>query len=209
MTIGVLALQGDSASHAQILRDCGVSGVLPVRDAAALEECDGLVIPGGESTTMSRLCDRYGLWQPLREKIEGGLPVFGTCAGLIMLSKNISGGSRNFVQKTLGALDVDVARNAYGPQIESFETALPVQVLGEEPLRVAFIRAPQITRVGESVEVLATHRQQPVAVRQNKIVALTFHPEVVGETRLHQFWLQMISEKTVSSETISISNQMP
>jgi 5'-phosphate synthase pdxT subunit len=196
MIIGVLALQGDTAAHTQILQACGVAGVLPVRGAAALDECDGLIIPGGESTTMSRLCDRYELWQPLREKIGGGLPVFGTCAGLIMLSKNISGGSRNFAQKTLGALDVDVARNAYGPQIESFETKLEVPVLGAEPLRVAFIRAPQITRVGESVEVLARHNEQPVAVRQGKIVALTFHPEVVGEARLHQFWLDLISQKS-------------
>jgi 5'-phosphate synthase pdxT subunit len=195
MTIGVLALQGDYAAHAQVLQACGASGVLPVRDAEALEKCDGLIIPGGESTTMSRLCDRYGLWQPLRERIGAGLPVFGTCAGLIMLSKNISGGSRNFAQKTLGALDIDVARNAYGPQIESFETELKVPVLGEEPLRVAFIRAPQITRVGEGVEVLARHGEQPVAVRENKIVALAFHPEVVGEARLHQYWLDLISSE--------------
>lgn len=174
-----------------------------MRDAATLEECDGLIIPGGESTTMSRLCDRYELWQPLREKIGGGLPVFGTCAGLIMLSKNISGGSQNFAQKTLGALDIDVARNAYGPQIESFETELSVPVLGEKPLRVAFIRAPQITRVGEGVEVLARHNEQPVAVRQGKIVALTFHPEVVGEARLHRFWLNLISPNFISPNFIS------
>jgi 5'-phosphate synthase pdxT subunit len=195
MIIGVLALQGDYAAHAQVLQACGGVEVLPVRDAGALEECDGLVIPGGESTTMSRLCDRYGLWQPLREKITSGLPVFGTCAGLIMLSKNITGGSRNFAQKTLGALDIDIARNAYGPQIESFETELNVPVLGEEPLRVAFIRAPQITRVGAGVEVLARHGEQPVAVRENKIVALAFHPEVVGEARLHRFWLDLISQE--------------
>ncbi len=180
------------------MRACGVSGVLPVREAAALEECDGLIIPGGESTTMSRLCDRYNLWQPLHEKISGGLPVFGTCAGLIMLSKNISGGSQNFTQKTLGELDIDVTRNAYGSQIESFETELKVPVLGAEPLRVAFIRAPQITRVGAGVEVLATHNEQPVAIRQGKIVALTFHPEVVGESRMHQFWLNLISQKNES-----------
>lgn len=197
-------MQGDTAAHTQILRACGVSGVLPVRDTAALEECDGLIIPGGESTTMSRLCDRYQLWQPLREKMSDGLPVFGTCAGLIMLSKTISGGSQNFAQKTLGALDIDVARNAYGPQIASFETELEVPVLGEEPVRVAFIRAPQITRVGEEVEVLARHHGQPVAVRQGEIVALAFHPEVVGETRWHKFWLELISSKTVSQETISV-----
>jgi 5'-phosphate synthase pdxT subunit len=196
MIIGVLALQGDYAAHTQILQACGVSGVLPVRDAAALEECDGLIIPGGESTTMSRLCDRYELWRPLREKIKNGLPVFGTCAGLILLSKTISGASENFAQKTLGALDIDVARNAYGPQIESFETELQAPAVDEEFLRVAFIRAPQITRVGEDVEVLAEHHGQPVAVREGKIVALAFHPEVVGEARWHRFWLDMISQKS-------------
>lgn len=193
MKIGVLALQGDYAAHAQILQSCGAGEISAVRDANALEQCDGLVIPGGESTTMSRLCDRYELWEPLRAKINGGLPVLGTCAGLIMLSKNISGGSKNFQQKTLGALDVDVARNAYGPQIESFETWLEVPTVGADPLRVAFIRAPQITRVGDGVEILATHNEQPVAVRQGNIVALTFHPEVVGEARLHQLWLDGIA----------------
>lgn len=193
MKIGVLALQGDYEAHAQILQSCGVEEVIPVRDANALAQCDGLVIPGGESTTMSRLCDRYNLWEPLRNKINSGLPVLGTCAGLIMLSKSITGGSKNFEQKTLQALDIDVARNAYGPQIESFETWLEVPAVGEEPLRVAFIRAPQILRAGEGVEVLATRNEQAVAVRQGNIIALTFHPEVVGEARLHQLWLDGIS----------------
>lgn len=195
MTIGVLALQGDYASHAQILQSLGVDEVLAVRDAETLNRCDGLIIPGGESTTMSRLCDRYELWEPLREKICDGLPTFGTCAGLIMLSKEISGASKNFLQKTLRVLDVDVARNAYGPQIESFETTLEVPATNNKeagPLQVAFIRAPQITRVGDGVEVLATHNGQPVAVRQDNIIALAFHPEVVGETRLHQLWLDGI-----------------
>ena len=199
MTIGVLALQGDFASHTEILQRCGVEQVLAVRDAAALQQCDGLIIPGGESTTMSRLCDRYELWEPLRKSIRAGLPVLGTCAGMIMLSKNISGATRNFVQKTLGVLDIDVARNAYGRQIESFETDLEVSQLkeiaaDEKPLHVAFIRAPQITRVGEAVEVLAVHNDCPVAVRQDKIMALSFHPEVAGETRLHQLWLSKISD---------------
>ncbi len=193
MKIGVLALQGDYDAHAQILQSCGVEEIVPVRDAKALEQCDGLVIPGGESTTMSRLCDRYELWEPLRNKINGGLPVLGTCAGLIMLSKNITGGSKNFEQKTLQALDIDVARNAYGPQIESFETWLEVPAAGDDPLRVAFIRAPQILRTGEEVEVLATRNEQAVAVRQGNIMALTFHPEVVGEARLHQLWLDGIN----------------
>ncbi len=197
MTIGVLALQGDFASHTQILQRCDVHQVLAVRDAAALQRCDGLIIPGGESTVMSRLCDRYELWQPLQNSINSGLPVLGTCAGMIMLSKNISGASQNFTQKTLGVLDIDVARNAYGRQIESFETDLEIPALSEiganeKPLHVAFIRAPQITRVGEEVEVLAFHNGFPVAVRAGKIMALSFHPEVSGEARLHQLWLSKI-----------------
>lgn len=201
MTIGVLALQGDFASHNQILQSCAVAQIVAVREASALPQCDGLIIPGGESTTMSRLCDRYELWQPLQNSIAAGLPVLGTCAGMILLSKNISGASQNFVQKTLGALDIDVARNAYGRQIESFETELEISALSEiganaesdKPLRVAFIRAPQITRVGAGIEVLATHNNCPVAVRQGKIMALSFHPEVCGEARLHQLWLSKIA----------------
>ena len=194
MIIGVLALQGDFASHTQILQRCGVAQVIAVRDIEALQKCDGLIIPGGESTVMSRLCDRYELWKPLQDSINSGMPVLGTCAGMIMLSKNISGASQNFAQKTLGVLDIDVARNAYGRQIESFETDLEIPALKEikgsgKPLHAAFIRAPQITRVGENVEVLATHNNYPVAVRQDKIMALSFHPEVSGEARLHQLWL--------------------
>ena len=198
MTIGVLALQGDFASHTQILQRCHVAQVIAVRETAALLQCDGLIIPGGESTTMSRLCDRYELWQPLQNSIKAGLPVLGTCAGMILLAKNISGASQNFIQKTLGALDIDVARNAYGRQIESFETELEISALSEIEtddtlLHAAFIRAPQITRVGAGVEVLAIHNNCPVAVRQGKIMALSFHPEVSGEARLHQLWLSKIA----------------
>jgi 5'-phosphate synthase pdxT subunit len=196
MTIGVLALQGDFASHTQMLHECDPTlETRAVRDAAALAQIAGLIIPGGESTTMSRLCDRYDLWEPLRTRIEEGLPVLGTCAGLIMLSKNITGASRNFAQKTLGALDVDVARNAYGAQIESFETAVEVPALqeaelGAAPLRAMFIRAPQIARVGAGVEVLASHGTLPVLVRRDKIFAATFHPEIAGDPRLHALWLR-------------------
>jgi 5'-phosphate synthase pdxT subunit len=169
--------------------------VLPVRDAQALARVDGLIIPGGESTTMSRLCDRYELWQPLQERIAAKMPVLGTCAGLIMLAQNISGASQNFAQKTLGALDIDVARNAYGAQIESFETQVEVPALqkaglGEAPLNVFFIRAPQIKRAGDDVEVLATHGELPVLVRRGPIFGATFHSEIAGDPRLHALWLR-------------------
>jgi 5'-phosphate synthase pdxT subunit len=205
MTIGVLALQGDYDAHRKLIEGApGVARVLEVRDAAALDECDGLIIPGGESTTMSRLCDRYELWQPLQEKLQSGMGALGTCAGLIMLSQNIEGATKNFAQKTLRALDVDVARNAYGAQLDSFECDLKLEPnieysnkssCGNQSLRAVFIRAPRITRVGEEVEVLVLHDGEPVAVRQGQIMACAFHPEIVGENGLHLLWLHGLKEQ--------------
>jgi 5'-phosphate synthase pdxT subunit len=198
MTIGVLALQGDYQAHIEALRACGVDDVRAVRDAATLDACDALVIPGGESTTMSRLCDRYNLWPALQALHTRGGGFFGTCAGLIMLAKDVEGGTRNFQQKTLGLLDVDVARNAYGAQNESFETDLEVSAeLEGAPLHAVFIRAPRITRVGEGVEVLASHAGEPVAVRDGQIVAMAWHPEIAGETRLHRLWLDALAPRTM------------
>lgn len=193
-TIGVLALQGDYDAHRKMLESCDVE-VVGVRDAATLEQCAGLVIPGGESTTMSRLCDRYGLWEPLRARITGGMPVFGTCAGMIMLAHDIDGATRNFSQRTLQALDISVARNAYGAQVDSFEADIAVPAVGAEPLRAVFIRAPQITRVGDGIEVLGTHHEQPVLVRRGGIMTAAFHPEIAGDNRLHRLWLETVSER--------------
>ena len=165
-----------------------------VRDAEALEACDGLIIPGGESTVMSRLCDRYSLWEPLRDRVSSGMGVLGTCAGMILLSKNIEGATHNFQQKTLGALDIDVARNAYGAQLDSFEADIDVPSAGAEPLRAVFIRAPRITRVGDNVEVLASHNDVPVVVRQGRLMATAFHPEIAGDERLHRLWLDTLAE---------------
>ncbi|MDF2440132.1 MAG: pyridoxal 5-phosphate synthase pdxT subunit [Abditibacteriota bacterium] len=202
-TIGVLALQGDFQAHAEMLRECGVEAI-EVRSADDLQRIDGLVIPGGESTTMSRLCDRYGLWEPLRARVEGGMGVFGTCAGLIMLAKNISGGTRNFAQSTLGALDIDVARNAYGKQLDSFEANLDLKGMPQDaskavPLHAVFIRAPRIDRVGEGVEVLARHNDAPVVVRHQKCMGAAFHPEIAGDTRLHQLWLDSLQSDAPST----------
>jgi len=192
MTIGVLALQGDFEAHRRILESCGAQ-VVAVRDAAALQECGALVIPGGESTVMSRLCDRYSLWEPLRDKISSGMAVLGTCAGMIFLAKNIDGATANFQQKSLGALDIDVARNAYGAQLDSFEADIDVPAAGDTPLRAVFIRAPRIMRVGEGVEVLASHNEAPVVVRQGTMMATAFHPEIAGDARLHQLWLDSLA----------------
>lgn len=178
-----------------MLQVCGLaeSNILTVRDVATLEECDALIIPGGESTVMSRLCDRYNLWEPLQQRIAQGMPVLGTCAGMILLARQITGATQNFQQKTLGALDIDVARNAYGAQVDSFEADVVVPLLGAEPLRAVFIRAPQIIRVGAAVEVLAEYDNQPVAVRQGDLVAAAFHPEIAADARLHRLWLDSIA----------------
>ncbi|MBV9864152.1 MAG: pyridoxal 5'-phosphate synthase glutaminase subunit PdxT [Abitibacteriaceae bacterium] len=201
ITIGVLALQGDFEAHRNILEAQGVR-VIKVRDAQSLQECDGLIIPGGESTVMSQLCERYGLWEPLQARLAAGMAAFGTCAGMILLAKGISGASRNFEQQTLGALDIDVARNAYGAQVDSFEADIEVPPVeaGEsaEPLRAVFIRAPQIVRCGEAIEVLARHGDQPVVVRQGKLMASSFHPEISGDARLHQLWLKGVEKESGS-----------
>ena len=194
MKIGVLALQGDYEAHCRVLEACGAQFVA-VRDAAALEEIEGLIIPGGESTVMSRLCDRYELWEPLRAKIEAGMGVFGTCAGLIFMAHEISGASQNFAQKMLDVLDIGVERNAYGAQLDSFESDVAVPLLGDEPVRGVFIRAPRIARLGDGIEVLAKHDGVPVIVRQNRHLAMAFHPEIAGDTRLHQLWLKGLEER--------------
>ena len=191
MKIGVLALQGDYEAHEIILRQCEIETVR-VREAKNLENLDGLILPGGESTTMSRLCERYNLWQPLHESVARGLPLFGTCAGMILMAKNLSGQTRNFAQQTLEVLDVDVARNAYGSQLDSFETTLEWQK-NEPPLKAVFIRAPRLTRLGNAVQVLAWHNGEAVAVREGVWWACAFHPEIAGETRLHQSWLRDIA----------------
>lgn len=192
MKIGVLALQGDVAAHRHVLEACGAE-VVPVRAPADLENIRGLIIPGGESTVMSRLCDRYELWQPLHEKITTGMGVLGTCAGLIFMAREISGATKNFTQKTLGILDVAVARNAYGAQLDSFETDIEMP-MWHTTVRAVFIRAPRIEKVGKGIEVLARHNEEPVAVRQGKHMALAFHPEIAGEMRLHRLWLEALDD---------------
>ncbi|BCM89779.1 pyridoxal 5'-phosphate synthase subunit PdxT [Abditibacteriota bacterium] len=180
-------MQGDFSAHLKIFSELGVKTRL-VRTPRDLEEIDGIAIPGGESTVMSRLSERYGLFEPLRTRIAEGLPAFGTCAGLIFLAKHIDGASQTFQQTTLGVLDCTVARNAYGAQRESFQTRLEVAALGDS-IPATFIRAPKITAIGENVEVLATWQEAPVVVRQSGIMACSFHPEIEGESRLHQLWL--------------------
>ncbi|MGC8499364.1 MAG: pyridoxal 5'-phosphate synthase glutaminase subunit PdxT [Acidimicrobiales bacterium] len=190
-SVGVLALQGDVREHVAVLQRIGVEPV-EVRRVADLAGVSGLVIPGGESTTMARLLVTGGLREPLTELLNGGLPVLGTCAGLIMLARRILDGRVD--QWSLGLLDVEVRRNGFGRQVASFETV--VEVAGIGPVAGAFIRAPQIVTVADGVTVLATHDHgagpTPVLVRQGHALGCAFHPELTGETRIHELFLSLV-----------------
>jgi pyridoxal 5'-phosphate synthase pdxT subunit len=190
MKIGVLALQGDFAEHVRMLAAIGVEPV-EVRLPAHLEGISGLCLPGGESTTMRRLIDRWDLRQPLLDFAATGAPLFGTCAGMIVLSREIAGGEAPI----LPLLDVTVRRNAFGRQLDSFEAELTVPVLGDQPMHAVFIRAPIIERVGPGVDVLARLEDgRIVAVRERNVVATAFHPELAGEPRFHRLVATMAAE---------------
>jgi pyridoxal 5'-phosphate synthase pdxT subunit len=190
MKIGVLALQGAFREHLDTLKSIGVEGV-PVRLPADLEGVSGLILPGGESTTMRRLIDRWGLGQPILDLAERGAPLFGTCAGMIVLAREIAGGEAPI----LPLLDVTVERNAFGRQLDSFEAELDVPVLGAQPVHGVFIRAPIVDRTGPNVDVLARLDDgRIVAVRERNIIATAFHPELAGETRFHRLVATMASE---------------
>lgn len=189
-TIGVLALQGDVREHVQALQRAGAEAV-PVKTRQALAAVDGLVIPGGESTTVGMLLERFELMQPLRDRIAAGMPVFGTCTGLILMAKEIQGSA----QPRIGCMDVSVHRNAYGRQVDSFEAAVPAPAFGEEPVRAVFIRAPQITHFEPGVEVLADSEAGPILVRQGNLLGATFHPELTDDLRVHQLFVRMTQEQ--------------
>ena len=183
--VGVLALQGAFAAHAAILESLGAT-TIEVRTAEQLAAVDALVIPGGESTTMSMLLERSGMLEPLRERLAGGLPAFGTCAGLILLAAEIRDGRAD--QHALGLIDLTVARNGYGRQIDSFEADLDVVGL-DSPFHAVFIRAPRVERAGPEVEVLAEVDGDPVLCRQGTVLVAGFHPELSGDDRIHRRWL--------------------
>jgi 5'-phosphate synthase pdxT subunit len=186
---GVLALQGDFREHAAALTAAGAEVVL-VRRPEDLDGLKALVIPGGESTTIGKLAERYGLVDPLREAVAGGLPTLGTCAGMIFLAGATTASA---AQPQLGVLDVVVERNAFGPQVESFEAPLAVHGF-DDPVDAVFIRAPWIEKVGAGVDVLAEHGGHPVAVRQGNVLATSFHPELTGDIRFHTLLLDMARE---------------
>ena len=185
-TVGILALQGDYDKHRASIESIDGS-VRYVRTAEDLAASDSLIIPGGESTTIGRLLVSFSLREPLRERIAAGMPVFGTCAGLIVLAREVE--EKN--QFRLGLLDVAVARNAYGRQIESFEADIPVPVLGATPVRAVFIRAPIVTDSGPGIEILAEYEGRPVLLRQGNMLAATFHPELTADTRIHRYFMTM------------------
>ena len=188
--VGVLALQGDYREHLAILSGLGADAV-PVRRERELDQVDGLVIPGGESTVMDKLSRTFGLREPLRQRIADGMPVYGTCAGLIMLSDRVLDALPD--QQTLGGLDVTVRRNAFGTQVDSFETDLDVELLDGPPVHAAFIRAPVVEEVGPDAEAVATLEDgRVVAVRQGNLLGTSFHPEITGETRFHEHFLRLL-----------------
>lgn len=192
--IGVLALQGDVREHALMLESLGVKPSL-VRRESELAQVDGLIIPGGESSVIDKLARIFGLFDPLKSAISSGLPVLGTCAGLIMLSENILDAIDG--QRSLGGIDVDVRRNAFGAQVDSFEVDIEAPMIASTPLAAAFIRSPVVERVGEGVDVLAALPSgEVVGVRQGNAIGISFHPEVSGESRVHEYFLNVVATRS-------------
>ena len=188
-TVGVLALQGAFGLHSVALADLGARAK-EVRTPADLARVDALVMPGGESTTMSMLLESSGLFDAIAERVADQLPVFGTCAGMILLATDVLDGRPD--QRSFGAIDLAVRRNAYGRQVDSFETSLAVADLPGEPFPAVFIRAPLVESAGPGVEVLACHENRPVLARQGAVTVASFHPELSGDSRLHARFLQEV-----------------
>lgn len=186
--IGVLALQGDVVEHIAALERAGARGI-PVKTPADLERVDGLIVPGGESTTVMKLLDRFQLGAPLTARAHGGMPVWGTCMGMIVLAREVV----EMEQPALGMLDIAVRRNAFGRQNDSAEIEIPIPVLGEKPFPAIFIRAPWIDRAGPAVEILAQRDGHGVMVRQGNVLGTSFHPELGTDSRVHAYFLEMVN----------------
>ncbi|HLK74531.1 MAG TPA: pyridoxal 5'-phosphate synthase glutaminase subunit PdxT [Streptosporangiaceae bacterium] len=193
--IGVLALQGDVPEHLRALEDTGARAV-PVRRPEELHQLDGLVIPGGESTTLWRLSVAFDMLEPVRKLIASGLPAFGSCAGMIMLADRLADGVAG--QLTYGGIDMTVRRNAFGRQVDSFESDITLSHLGPQPLRAVFIRAPWVEQNGEDVAVLGTDQRtgRIVAVRQGQLLATAFHPELTPDRRIHELFVDIVKDNT-------------
>ena len=194
MNIGVLALQGDVREHVRMLEECGVRAQ-PVRRSTELDAVEALVVPGGESTTMYKLAVAFELLEPLRKRVAAGMPTFGTCAGMIMLADRVEGGIDG--QLTIGGIDMTVRRNAFGRQVESFEADVALEPF-DAPYHAVFIRAPWVEEVGEGAQALARVSSGPalgriVAVRQGRLLATSFHPELTGDPRVHRYFVDLVS----------------
>lgn len=185
MKVGVLALQGAFREHEKILATCGVEAA-QIRKPQQLDKISALIIPGGESTTIGKLLNEFQLFEPVIKIGREGLPIFGTCAGLIMMAREIAGSA----QPCLGLMDTCVERNAFGRQVDSFEADLDIAAIGEQPFRAVFIRAPYIIEAGSGVEVLASFGEKIVFARQGRFLAVAFHPELTGDFRIHQYFLE-------------------
>ncbi|MEY2673341.1 MAG: hypothetical protein RL228_1473 [Actinomycetota bacterium] len=195
--IGVLALQGDFREHAQSLKDAGAVSVTFVKTPQDLQTVDALVIPGGESTAMSKLAIAFEILEPIRNRIALGMPVYGSCAGLIMLANKIIDGRAD--QQTFGGLDVTVRRNAFGRQVDSFEADLHAPEIGDENIRAVFIRAPWVEEFSDKVQVLARvesgeHKGAVVAVKQGNVLATSFHPELTNDLRFHKYFINLVNQ---------------
>ncbi|MGC8902037.1 MAG: pyridoxal 5'-phosphate synthase glutaminase subunit PdxT [Fervidobacterium sp.] len=188
MIIGVSGIQGDFREHKLMIEKLGHETLI-VRTPEDLEKIDGLIIPGGESTTMIRIMKRIKLFEVLREKIQNGLPVYGTCAGLIVLAKEIE----NYPQESLGVIDIKVLRNAYGRQVDSFDEMVEIKGF-DKPFKAIFIRAPRVDEWGKDVEVLSVLDGHPIMLRQNNVLVTSFHPELTNDTRVHEYFLKMVQE---------------
>jgi 5'-phosphate synthase pdxT subunit len=203
LTIGVLALQGDVREHLRALQECGVRAV-PVRRVGELDNVDALVIPGGESTTISKLAIEFGLADPIRKRIDEGMPAYGSCAGMIMLAAEVLDGRPD--QQSFAGIEMAVRRNAFGRQVDSFEAPVPLAGVEGPPFHAVFIRAPWVERVGPGVEVLGTVAEGPaagriVAVRQGALLATSFHPELTGDLRVHRLFVELVRSRSASAHT--------
>lgn len=189
MDVGVLALQGDVREHLRSLAECGAQA-RAVKTRDEISSVDALIIPGGESTTISKLARSFGLFDLITSRISQGMPVYGSCAGMILLANEVLDAIEG--QESFGGLDVTVRRNAFGRQVDSFEADLPITGLTEPKFRAVFIRAPWVEKVGPNVEILAEIDGHPVAVRQGHILATSFHPELTGDNRVHRYFVNVV-----------------
>ena len=190
MKVGVLALQGDVREHIQSLLACGVEAVA-VRRAEEIENVDAMVLPGGESTTIAQLAEVFGIFDLIKEKITNGMPVYGSCAGMILLASEILDAKEG--QKSFGGLDITVRRNAFGRQVDSFESDIAFNDGSQQLIHAVFIRAPWVEKVSDSVEVLASVDAHPVAVRSKTALATSFHPELTGDHRIHRYFIEQVA----------------